>query len=70
VISRLLAWAGFAALPVAALAGPLEAQQADRRFFIEGRGGVVVPTFDIDDVAKSGGAVGATLGYRSTTAGS
>lgn len=64
MISRLLAWAGFAALPVAAIARPLEAQQADQRFFIEGRGGAVVPTFDIDEVAKSGGAVGATLGYR------
>jgi hypothetical protein len=37
-----------------------------RRFFIEGLGGGVVPTFDIADVAKTGGAFGAAAGYQVT----
>jgi hypothetical protein len=45
-------------------AAPLAAQQPATRFFVEGRGGAVVPTFDIADVAKTGGAFGATLGYQ------
>ena len=47
-----------------ALASPLAAQQAAPGFFIEGRGGAVVPTFAIADVAKAGGSVGVTLGLR------
>ena len=47
-----------------ALSAPLAAQQPAPRFFIEGLGGVVVPTFDIADVAKTGGAFGAAVGYR------
>jgi hypothetical protein len=45
-------------------AAPLAAQPSGPKFFLEGRGGAVVPTFDIADVAKTGGAFGATLGYR------
>ena len=54
------------AVPLAAaviLTPPLAAQAAPR-FFLEGRGGGVVPTFEIADVAQSGGAVGATVGYH------
>lgn len=47
-----------------ALAMPALAQQPTS-FFLEGRGGSVVPTFDIADVAKSGEAIGVTLGVRS-----
>lgn len=55
----------FTALAAATLAAPLAAQQAATpRFFLEARGGAVVPTFDIADVAKTGGAFGATLGYQ------
>jgi len=57
-------------LPLAAIVGlaaaPLAAQQPSTRFFVEGRGGAVVPTFDIADVAKTGGAFGATLGYQAS----
>lgn len=54
----LTAWAALA------LAAPLTAQEPLQRVFLEGRGGAVVPTFDIADVAQTGGAFGATLGYR------
>jgi hypothetical protein len=58
---RFLALAGVAAL----LSGrPLAAQQPASRIFLEGLGGAVVPTFDIADVAKTGGAFGAAVGYR------
>ena len=44
---------------------PLAGQEpAARRFFLEGRAGAVVPTFDIADVAKTGFALGGTVGYR------
>jgi hypothetical protein len=46
------------------VAEPLAAQQPLPRFFVEGLVGAVVPTFDIADVAKTGGAFGATLGYN------
>jgi hypothetical protein len=36
----------------------------DRRFAIEARGGVNVPTFDIADVAESGPSFGAGVSYR------
>jgi len=55
---------GLATLAVAAASTAAAAQQPARRFFAEGLGGAVVPTFDISDVAKTGAAVGATLGYR------
>lgn len=53
-----------AAVGTLALSSPLAAQQPAPRFFIEGLGGAVVPTFDIADVAKTGGAFGAAVGYR------
>jgi hypothetical protein len=56
--------AGLALLAFAALHRPVAAQQPTTRFFVEGLGGAVVPTFDVEDVAKTGGALGATLGYR------
>ena len=51
-------------LALAAWGSPVEAQTLGKRFFVEGLGGAVVPTFDIGDVAKSGGAVGAAVGYK------
>src|SRR6186997_1631873 len=59
-------WIQAAALGVglAAWGNSVQAQQPQKRLFVEGLGGAVVPTFDIDDVAKTGGAVGAALGYR------
>jgi hypothetical protein len=57
-----------AAVAIAAGAAPIAAQQTATPVvpstFIEGLGGAVVPTFDIADVAKTGGAFGVTLGYR------
>lgn len=53
-------------LAALAVATPLVAQQPATRVFVEGRGGSVVPTFGIADVAKSGGAFGATLGLRAS----
>jgi hypothetical protein len=40
------------------------AQGNGPKLFVEGLAGVAVPTFDIADVATTGGAVGATIGYR------
>jgi hypothetical protein len=54
--SAILAATFFAAQPALA--------QEGRRMFVEGLAGAVVPTFDIADVATSGAAFGATLGYR------
>lgn len=51
------------ALAVAAIATPLSAQDTKPSLFAEVRAGAVVPTFDIADVATSGAALGATLGY-------
>jgi hypothetical protein len=53
-----------AVLGVVASATPLAAQQRATTFFVEGRGGAVVPTFDIADVAKVGAAFGGTIGYQ------
>lgn len=60
-----------ATLAVAAIIGlssagaaPLAAQEPETKLFVEGRAGVVVPTFDIADVATSGPAFGATIGYN------
>jgi hypothetical protein len=61
---RALSAAGSAALALAAFHQPLAAQDPTPRFFVEGLGGAVVPTFDINDVAKTGAAVGATVAYR------
>src|SRR6185295_11078281 len=55
---------GLAALALAGTSRSLAAQEAPRRFFVEGLGGAMVPTFDIADVAKTGWALGGTLGYR------
>ena len=44
-------------------ANPVTAQTvAPRPWFVEARAGAVVPTFDIADVAKTGGSFGATVG--------
>ena len=52
------------ALASLALGAPLSAQQNAPTLFLEGRGGVVAPTFGIADVARTGGAFGATIGYQ------
>jgi hypothetical protein len=62
-MKRLLTLAGLA---VMAFAAPAASQQFNPRLFSEIRGGGVVPTFDIADVATSGAAVGATIGYELT----
>jgi hypothetical protein len=62
-MKRILQLAALAALAVAV---PAAAQAPTPRFFVEGRGGAVVPTFDIADVATSGGTLGATFGLRAT----
>jgi Outer membrane protein beta-barrel domain len=56
--------AGLVALAVTAIQEPIGAQQAAPRFFVEGLGGAVVPTFDVEDVARTGAAFGAAVGYR------
>ena len=55
-----------AGIGVLSLSAPLAAQEPGNKFFIEGLGGAMVPTFDIADVAKTGWAVGTTIGYRLT----
>lgn len=60
-MQRFLTLAGVGVL---ALTAPLAAQAPETKYFVEGRGGAMVPTFDIADVAKTGWALGATLGYR------
>jgi hypothetical protein len=61
---RWIPLAGFATMALASAITPAAAQMPAKRFFIEGLGGAVVPTFDISDVAQTGWAVGGTLGYR------
>lgn len=56
----------FLTLAALAFAAPLASQQPATPFFVEGLGGAAVPTFDIAKVAKTGGAVGATIGYWTT----
>jgi hypothetical protein len=51
-------------LAVVTLGQSVDAQEPAKRFFVEGLGGAVVPTFDIDNVAKTGGAFGTAVGYR------
>lgn len=63
-MGRCLRGAAIAGLALAAVSAPASAQTMAKRFFAEGLGGAVVPTFDINDVAKTGAAVGGTLGYR------
>jgi hypothetical protein len=46
------------------LASTAEAQAEDRRFTLEARGGVNVPTFDITDVADAGPSFGAGVGVQ------
>ena len=54
-----------AAAALAAGTTTLNAQQPNPpRFFLEGLAGAVVPTFGIADVATTGGAFGAAVGYR------
>lgn len=62
IMTCFLARAGLVALAVAPV--PLAAQEPAPRFFVEGLGGVVVPTFEVADVAKTGATVGAAVGYR------
>jgi hypothetical protein len=63
-----IAWAlamssGALAAPVAPAMAQAMAQAPERTIFAELRGGSMVPTFDIADVATSGTAIGATLGW-------
>src|SRR3954471_942154 len=55
---------GSAALLVVPAATPADAQEAPRRFTLEGRGGFNVPTFDISDAVDGGPSVGVGLGYQ------
>ena len=63
-MTRTISRTGLAALAIILFHAPASAQQPGSRFFVEGLAGAVVPTFDIADVAKTGGAFGATVGYR------
>ena len=63
-MKRIFALVGSSALVFTALPTITSAQDAPPRFFVEGLGGAVVPTFEIGDVAKTGGAFGAAVGYR------
>lgn len=56
--------AAFLGIATPVLSSPLAAQATQPRTFVEVRGGAAVPTFDIADVAKTGPAFGATLGFR------
>jgi len=63
-MTRTITRTGVAALAIVLFQAPASAQQPSPTFFVEGLAGAVVPTFDIADVAKTGGAFGATVGYR------
>ena len=54
-----------AAIAILAGASPLRAQDMPRKLFVEALAGVAVPTFDIADVANTGGAFGATIDRKS-----
>ena len=55
----------FTVATVASLAAaPLAAQDVAPKMFVEGLAGAAVPTFDIADVATTGPALGAAVGYR------
>ena len=60
--------ASWAIAAAVALGAPaiLRAQQPAPRMFAELRGGAVVPTFDIADVATTGGSFGGTLGFQAS----
>ena len=53
-----------AALLVLGAAATVEAQESPRRFTLEARGGLNVPTFDISDAVDGGPSVGVGLGYQ------
>ena len=57
---------GIALATAALLTGTtvVHAQDNAPKLFVEGLAGAAVPTFDIADVATTGGAFGATVGYR------
>ena len=61
VLQRSFTLAGIGLL---ALTARLTAQEPATTFFVEGLGGAMVPTFSIADVAKTGWALGAAVGYR------
>ena len=63
-MTRTITRTGLAALALILLHGPVSAQDTAPTFFVEGLAGAVVPTFDIADVAKTGGAFGTAVGYR------
>ena len=63
-MTRTITRVGLAGLALVLLQAPLAGQQPAPRFFVEGLAGAVVPTFDIADVAKTGGGFGTALGYR------
>jgi Outer membrane protein beta-barrel domain len=54
----------YAALLLFAATTSAEAQETQRRFTLEGRGGFNVPTFDISDAVDGGPSVGLGLGYQ------
>ncbi len=54
----------YAALLLLGTAGAAEAQEAARRFTLEARGGLNVPTFDISDAVDAGPSFGVGLGYQ------
>lgn len=55
---------GIAAALAFGAAATVEAQDAPRRFTLEGRGGFNVPTFDISDAVDGGPSFGVGLGYQ------
>ena len=52
------------AIAVLLSSSSLGAQDAPKELFVEGLAGGAVPTFDIADVATTGGAFGVAVGYR------
>lgn len=63
-MNRLFTLVAAAGVGTLALARPATAQTFTPSLFTEIRGGGVVPTFDIADVATPGAAFGVTLGYN------
>lgn len=58
------AWFPLVAAGALMVAAPLAAQAQGPKVLLEARGGAVVPTFDIADVAKTGASFGGTIGYQ------
>jgi hypothetical protein len=54
------------ATAVLTLATGASAQRAERSWHVEGLAGAAVPTFDITDLAKTGGVVAGAVGYQAT----